>query len=265
MNLPFIEVKYTDGNGQATWQGLRLREDKTLADFLKKEAADRFTDSQGDADFRAILRGTELTGFGRESLNKVFDGEIPEQRHWAAGEALAEALLVHGRGVILPWNMSRDKRTPQASLPGADIIGFLPSDSECQLVFGEVKSSSESQSPPQVMSGRRGHLCSQLSTLTNDIHVIAELLKWLSHRVKNTDYQNFYQQSVTLFFNSGNKAAVLFGVLIRDTVPNIRDLSKCGEELGRNMTEPTSCELLAVYLPFKLTALNARISTGGAS
>ena len=50
----------------------------------------------------------------------------PEAEDWEVGEALAECALQHdsGREVHWPWNTVRDRRTPRASLPGTDLVGF---------------------------------------------------------------------------------------------------------------------------------------------
>ena len=36
-----------------------------------------------------------------------------------------------------PWNSDRDKRTPKASLSGADLVGFIENGDEVVLVLGE--------------------------------------------------------------------------------------------------------------------------------
>ncbi len=61
---------------------------------------------------------------GQAALEEVLSAEVPETRDWAAGEALAEAVLEAHHDVVLPWNIERDKRNPFASLPGAGIVGF---------------------------------------------------------------------------------------------------------------------------------------------
>jgi len=52
-----------------------------------------------------------------------------------------------------------------------------------------------------------------------------------------------------LFFNSGNKAVSLFGILIRDTTPNQLDLKSRGDALSKTLQDPTTCHLIAIYLP----------------
>ena len=50
-----------------------------------------------------------------------------------------------------PWPTSLDKRTPSASLPGPDFVGFHRKV-HLGFLFSEVKSSSESDCPPQVVA-----------------------------------------------------------------------------------------------------------------
>lgn len=265
MALSFVNPEYNGKKNCVAWQGLSFCDNATLAAFLRGEVAGRLNDTSGRDDFREHLRGLSLTGMGKESLEMVLSAEISEERDWAVGEALAEAFLMQSQGVVFPWNMERDKRNPKGSLPGADIIGFLQLGTEYRLVLGEVKTSGEAAYPPQVMSGRSGHLGHQIDTLANNMSTICQLLYWLLPRVKGTEFQEAYDKSVIKYFDSGNKAASLFGILIRDTLPNELDLRGRGNALGNNIVNPTSCELIAIYLPFKITNLPAMIKEGGAN
>lgn len=250
MNLTFTDISYRGVHACATWHGLSLRTGSELSAFIKGEVANRLYDIPGRDEFDSYLRGLSMTGMGRDCLEEILNAEIPEERSWAFGEALAEAILIQGHGVVFPWNMSRDMRNPRSSLPGADIVGFLPTDSGFRLLLGEVKTSSEEKHPPQVMSGRGiGH---QLDSLAHDMQIINQLLRWLLPRVKNTKHETAFNQSATLYFDSGMKAASLFGILIRDTLPNELDLQTRGKDLGHKLSEPMSCELIAIYLPFKI-------------
>ena len=178
------------------------------------------------------------------------------------GEAVAEAWLSREHKVIWPWNMERDKRNAYASLPGADLVGFLESGADTRLVLGEVKSSSEKKYPPQIMSGRSGHMGHQIDNLALNPGTINQLLKWLCPRCKNTEFETYYNKSLSLYFNSGNKAVSLFGVLIRDTKPNKLDLEKRGKALSNTLNTPTTCNLLALHLPCKITELPERVKGG---
>lgn len=63
--------------------------------------------------------------------------------------------------------------------------------------------------------------------------------------------------------NSGRKSLALFGILIRDTQPNERDLSARGIALRRKLTPPTQCDLVALYIPWKIDQLIPSIRQGG--
>ena len=266
MNLPFSTTIYENNHDCVSWSGLKCKDNEQFADFLTTKAANRLDDTEGSDEFRHHLNGlTALTGLGQQSLAAVLNADQPEERAWAAGEALAEAFLEEDKGVVFPWNMERDKRNPFGSLPGADIVGFIGKGENCRFALGEVKSSSEASCPPQIMSGRSGHMGHQLDTLANDLTKICQLLKWLLPRVKNTKHQNSYNTASISFCNSGNKSIALFGILVRDTEVNEKDLSGRGTALRKKFSLPMTCHLIAIYLPWSISELPVKIRNGGVS
>jgi hypothetical protein len=84
-------------------------------------------------------------------------------------------------------------------------------------------------------------------------------------RTKGGPYQEAFDCSCISYFNTGRKSLVLFGVLIRDTQPNERDLSARGKALRRKLASPTQCDLVALYLPWKTDQLVPSIRQGGDS
>ncbi len=255
MNLTFADIDYHyEEHACFKWFGVNLHNGTEFIHFIQNEVHNRLNDVSGREEFRSHLRSLALTGMGKDNLEEVLNAEISEEREWAVGEALAEALLISKYGMIFPWNVERDKRSPNSSLPGADIIGFLPEGTGFRLALGEVKTSREERYPPQVMSGRSG-LNHQIENLAVNMNIIYQLLSWLLRRIKNTQYETAYNQSVTLYLNSGKKAATLFGVLIRDTASNELDLKNRAKALSLVLKHPASCELMAVYLPCKIDEL----------
>lgn len=265
MTLSFVKIEYNGSQNCVSWKGLILSNGDDFSTFIQGEVAQRLNDIPGRDDFQNHLRGLASTGMAKDSLEAVLNAEVPEERDWAVGEALAEALLIHIHKVVFPWNMERDKRNIRGSLPGADIIGFLPLDSDFRLALGEVKTSGENKYPPQVMSGRSGHMGYQIDNLATNMGTIYRLLKWLHPRCKGTAHQEAFDKSVSFYLKSGNKAASLFGILIRDTVPNKLDLQGRGNALSGTVVQPASCELIAVYLPCKIADLPNMTKKGGAS
>lgn len=264
MSFP-SEVAYQDTEGCVSWQGERVSDGGALDAFLRGAVAERLRDAVGGGELREHLRGLSLTGMGQETLEAVLSAEVPETRDWAAGEALAEAILEAHHGVVLPWNTERDKRNPFASLPGADIVGFQRDGDSFRLAFGEVKCSSETKWPPQVMSGRSGGLPHQLDALASNLGTIYQLLQWLLPRIKNSEHEVAFNAACTRYFNSERRDLVLFGMLVRDQEVREEDLKARGRSLARRLQVPTRCCLIAVYLPWPIIQLPEVIGQGGSA
>lgn len=264
--MPFPSlVAYQSSYGCASWRGERAQSGDELNSFLTGPVAARLNDTEGGEELRNHLRGLSLTGMGREALEEVLVADVAEERDWAAGEALAEAVLEAHHDVVLPWNTGRDKRNPFASLPGADIIGLQRDGDSHRLALGEVKCSSEEQWPPQVMSGRSGGIGHQLDKLAGDFGTICQLLKWLLPRVKGTTHERPFNNACTKYFNTSRRDFTLFGILIRDRDAREQDLQARGHSLGRSLQAPTRCQLIALYLPWPISQLQEAIQQGGAS
>ena len=256
------QLAYQSGQDCVSWQGHCAQQGDAFDAFLQGTVAARLNDAEGHAEFTEHLRGLSLTGMGQEALEEVLAAEVPEARDWAVGEALAEAVLEAQHDVVLPWNTERDKRNPFASLPGADIVGFQRDGDSHRLALGEVKCSSEAQSPPQVMSGRSG-MTHQLDTLASNLATLCQVLKWLLPRVKGTEHETAFNNACTRYFNSANRDLVLFGVLIRDQAVRETDLQARGRTLAGRLQAPSCCRLLALYLPWPIAQLPARVGQGG--
>lgn len=256
-------TNYEEQNRQVRWCGVSIVEGDVFDSFISNDVVSRLNDEEGNRDFETHLRGIAITGFARESLSEVLMYEILEDRTWAIGEAFAEAYLEREFCVKWPWNMLRDVRVPNASLPGADLVGFEIKDDVTRLVFGEVKTSSDENNPPNVMYGRSG-MTHQIDNLAHDLGIVNKLLKWLWFRCKGAEHEESFNAALSLFLESGNKAVALFGVLIRDTGPNELDLRTRGQSLAEALQTPTTCHLVAIYLPCSVDELPSRVS-GGAS
>ncbi|CAI8775841.1 hypothetical protein [Methylococcus capsulatus] len=258
------QTAYQATEGCVTWQGECAQDGPALGEFLQGPVAARLNDAEGGKALSEHLHGLSLTGMGQAALQEVLAAEVPEMRDWAAGEALAEAMLETHHDVVLPWNTERDKRNPFASLPGADIVGFQREGGSHRLALGEVKCSSEAKSPPQVMSGRSG-MPHQLDTLATNLGTICQLLKWLLPRVKNTAHELAFNAACTRYFNSGLRDLALFGILVRDQTAQESDLQARGRQLAGSLQAPTRCRLIALYLPWPIAQLPQAIAQGGAA
>jgi hypothetical protein len=253
---------FSNSLNTTSWDGIQFSIGDEFDAFVKGEVAARLNDATGKADFTTHLNSLASTGFEKNSLQTILQSGQSEERDWAVGEAIAEAWLTKEHGVVWPWNMERDKRTPQASLPGADLVGFMTKDSETRLVLGEVKCSSEISTPPNVMFGRSG-MTNQLENLATDMSLLHTLIRWLQPRCKGKNTEAHFNAAIKLLLQPG-KAMTLFGVLVRDTKPDERDLSTRGQHLGGIVEAPARCHLLALYLPCLINSLPDLVK-GGAS
>lgn len=258
MGLSTQRICFKDSEGQADWYGIECSEGDELAQFLMGPVVSRLKDTEASDRFETDLRNLASTDFQVESLRQILEAEIPEERDWAIGESIAEACLEHDHGVQWPWNHARDKRNPFASLPGADLVGFITENGETSLVLGEVKTSTDSRTPPNVMCGRSG-MVHQLDNLVSDLGNLAQLLFWLHSRCMQSAHEEVFKRCMLRLLSTGNKAISLFGVLIRDTQPNALDFNSRARVLAKAIDAPTRCTLIAIYLPFKISDLPSKL------
>ena len=147
-------VGYEGSHGSCRWQGRVVGEAERFGRFLRDRVRERVRDEDEFADELGALA---TTGMATEFLEEFLAAQ-PFPQDWEIGEALAECALELEveREICWPWNTVRDRRTPRASLPGADLVGFCRQGGDAYLLFGEVKTSSDEQVPPRVMRGDRG-------------------------------------------------------------------------------------------------------------
>lgn len=247
-----IQEHYDGRSGQATWNGRSIADDPDLHAFLSGPVRDRLLDIEGAKEFAGDLGGLAGTGLGSETVEAVLSATEHSRRPWEVGEAAAEALLEEHRGLVWPWNKERDKLTPKASLPGADLVGLISlGDDDAVLAIGEVKTSGDKDTPPGVMTGRSG-MAHQLERFEKDPTLQGTVLRWLHARCKGSPFWSRYQAAVSRYLSSGGCELVLFGLLMRDTDPHVLDLEARGKTLGDGATAPTTYELSAWHLPFPI-------------
>jgi hypothetical protein len=242
---------YSGCLGQVTWSGYHITDLEGFVSFLEGPVRARCEDEAFSESFAEAMRAVLTTGMEAENLEK-FLNTTPPSLDWEIGEALAECFLTESPDWQAKWpsNSQRDRRTPRASLPGADLVGFKTSHGDVLLLFGEVKTSSDQNIPPGVMNGRRHGLAYQIETHASPFSAEhLSLLKWLWARCQSPENRNFFEQATRRYLASKGKEILLVGMLMRDTQPDERDVKAKGEGLGGQLTAPTLVEFLAVYSP----------------
>lgn len=243
-------ICYSGSSTSARWEGRYVSDIPRFKRFVREVVAPRVADA--DSSFESDLRGLATTGMATEFVERLLNA-VPEPTGWEIGEALAECALKQdsGREIHWPWNTVRDRRTPRASLPGTDLVGFYREDNAVFLLFGEVKTSSDRHSPPSVMNGGSG-MAWQLEQSATRLDIQYSLLTWLNWRCREEPYCDLYKKAVSRYIRSDGKELLLVGILVRDTTPSELDLKSRGQSLSRKIVGPTRVELIAWYLPIPI-------------
>lgn len=240
------------------WEGIRVRDETAFEWYLQGAVRERLEDrsyiEEYLNDIDDIMSDSESPDMDFGTLKEILclnDDNGKVRKSWEIGEALAECILELKSEVVFPWNKERDKRVDNASLPGADLVGLIRENGTYIIIFGEVKTSDDVNSPPNVVYGRSG-MEHQLTNIYLKKSVRKRLLIWLHSRCKNTDAYHLYKQAIREYVASKGNVLVLVGFLIRDTKPNTKDLESRAKSLSECICFPTKVELNAWYVPIKL-------------
>lgn len=254
--------RYSGTHGSAVWHGLEVEDVTSFGEYLVSTVRSRVADS--GSGFESDLRALASTQMETDRLEQ-FLSAVPATDPWEIGEALAECVLETETDaqICWPWNAVVDRRTPRASLPGADLVGFLVEGDDVWFLFGEVKTSADADTPPNVMYGSGG-LTWQLEQEAINQSIQRTLLVWLHARCKNEPYLSHYQKAAQRFVKSGCRDFRLYGVLLRDTPHNELDLKSRGTHLGGEVQAPAKVTLFAWYLPVKIDQWPQALQGGGA-
>jgi hypothetical protein len=203
-------------------------------------------DAEGRRELEAVLEPLADTAFARDGLDRVLSS-IHALPAWRVGEALAEAYLADHRCCLFPWPGGRDLKNLASSPAGTDLVGLRDDGDSTRFAFGEVKTSSQRKSPPDVVVGRHG-LVKQLEALCECGSVVDDLVRYLGYHAVGRPWLDRYQDAAKHWL--ADRASIsLFGVLIRDVAIDERDISARVGKLATRRKQPTTVELIAIYLP----------------
>jgi hypothetical protein len=256
------KVVYGDHAINASYKGVMLG--NGFEEYLASRVKDRLYDVQGTEELVDEFGDIVETGFEKEILVDVFRVDLNPDS-WKIGEALAECYLEDHEGVRFHYNDIRDAKNPKASFHGADLVGFVDVNGETIFLFGEVKTSSDRSSPPQVLYGRSG-MVQQLEDIKNNSEKRKSLIRWLGFKVNNlSDEHPFkidYKNALTVYLNYDQKKIKLVGILVRDTEPLESDVKSRYEKLKDNLQKEMCLELFALYIPISIDNLKDYVSNG---
>lgn len=249
VSVPAGQLAYTLGKFPCSGTGIVWSMTET-ATAMNDRIIPLLSDVEGVLNIREMLAGVVDTEFTRENLERILSVPLKVEK-WRVGEAIAEAYLVDHRGCCFPWPNRRDARSLNASLPGADIVGFTSDvDGSC-FAFGEVKTSSERRYPPRVMYGFSG-LQNQLKHLRDRETDRDALVKYLLFRVNlhanMTAWRGMLKAACRRYLKNSSDVQ-LYGVLVRDVKVRPEDLIRSVDAIASDCSEGAEIEFLAIYLP----------------
>lgn len=244
---------YTLKNGYC---GISFNDENDFKSLLCSDIKKRLVDEPVRQDLLSTLKILQTdTGFAT-CQNLLLDIQALSNnninvKNFEIGEAIAEVVLKNDFKCRFHWNKRRDSKNPEANQTGADLVGFIELKGEILFLFGEVKTSSEEKSPPQVLTQEGKGMISQLKELYSNHKKRLDLIRYLQTKIAlNDNIKEDFQSAIKAYYNPDNNYQ-LIGVLIRDTEAIEDDLKKVYEDLKDTILKPTGLQLVAVYLPIK--------------
>lgn len=133
-----VQAAYPNDAAIIHWRGTVFTDPAGFDLFLQGQVRARVTDQHFEAQLAQDLQALATTEMATATLQSLLNSTVAPL-DWEIGEAIAECLLEDEFGVNWPWNENRDRKTPRASLPGADLVGLLDDGHGAVFLFGEVK------------------------------------------------------------------------------------------------------------------------------
>ena len=259
-----VEKVYENIDKNSSYQGIVLKQG--FDEYLSTCVRENFYDIEGTESLIKEFSDINLTGFEKELLVDIFSTS-PPVNNWKIGESLAECYLKDFEKVRFYYSSSRDAKNPKANLQGADLVGFIDIDEETTIfLFGEVKTSGDKNSPPQVMYNETG-MIEQLRNIKNQPELRKSIIKWLGFKVKDlpddSPFKGDYEKALNVYIKEGTDKYFLFGVLIRDTEPKETDLKSRYEFLKEELSCGIQLKLLALYIPIPIKDMKKFIINKG--
>ena len=177
------------------------------------------------------------TGFRNDGLASIRSNPKP----WEVGESFSECFFEDYKGARFPYPNWQGLKNQNASSAGADLVGYGCQSNLTVFLFGEVKTSAHTHSPPSVVNDLKRQLQNLGSSKTS-----RQLIVWLGLKNKTQKDKDDFSAALKSYTKDIFK---IIGVLIRDTVPDRRDLEEAFMHLVDVLRPTINLEMLAIYLP----------------
>ena len=250
-----FEESYGIGSGTRLCSGIRIHENG-LAKYLSDRVRKRHYGHDLISNMLEEFPDLRSTGFGNSRLV----GTHSDPKPWQVGESFSECFFEDHKGARLPYPRWQDLKNQNTSQTGADLVGYDYQDGSAVFLFGEVKTSAQARRPPSVVSVLKEQLRDLGSSTTSRQLILWLGLKVMTQKNNQQDKQDF-SQAVATYVKDVFK---IVGVLIRDTVPDRRDLESAFAQLAAVLRQKINLEMLAIYLPIPIDEIPRMMEDGDA-
>ncbi len=230
-----------------------------IKEVFPKQVKEKLLDEEGTSE---LVNDLKTTGFDDTLLVDILklDDIITEHKSWRIGEAFAEYYIETNLSARFYYNELRNARNVFGNKTGADLLGFIELEGKTVFLFGEVKTSSEDKTPPNVLQGRHG-MIDQLKDLATNTNITRQLVRNFGFKIINLQEDNpFRIDYIEAFNNYTSDEFHLIGVLVRDTEPNEKDLKSRYKNLSKTVSKGIGLNLTALYIPIKIEDWNKIIT-----
>jgi len=214
------------------YQGVSYSEAE-INNIFPNQIKEKLLDTEGTNEliekFQDEFNDLKTTDFDDTFLVDILklDDIITEHKSWRIGEAFAEYHIETSLPARFYYNELREARNVFGNKTGADLLGFIELKGETVFLFGEVKTSSQIDTPPNVLQGRHG-MIDQLKDLASDTNISRQLIRNTGFKIVNLEKDNPFRKDYFKALKNYNFDKFhLIGILIRDTEPNEKDLKDC--------------------------------------
>lgn len=246
MPVPFDNTSIYDiSEGHISCAAFSAKDSAKCAHWLATEVAHRVYDQETIDGFADDVAALPAEGFDNSALLDYVNAPPTKPCLHDIGESVADLFLIEKDDLLLPSNRRRDLRTPKGSLPGADIAGYKKkANGTYHFAFGEIKTSTDSASPPSVMTHTDHGMVAQLIRLYDSLEIRRQLFYYLRSRRTSAELTFAFSSSMKSFAQGEYK---LFGVLVRGVLPASSDVLKPVAKLRAKISADKECSVYVLH------------------
>ena len=162
----------------------------------------------------------------------------------------------------IPYNKMRDMPNPNASRSGVDVVGIT---NDNLFVFGEVKTTQDRRNPPGVIYGKFG-LIAQMVSISSNNQIREDLIRWLGLKLWSPAVKQdraSWCAALQNYVKTGQNVFKMYGMLVRDTTPNIRDVKKVHDDVLQSLHQQALLEVVALYIPTSIPDMSRIMEAPG--